>query len=187
MFAQSIPNPCGDRYRDYHQALHNFKVAELIDAIRHLSTLDSEEESICLNEAELESLAALLIQQLALNLHSQTIAQYLWILRDDIKAIADLPIFELKPLQPFKDLPKQFPKQTPVPRFADGATVRWILLRESSKAQDGIILGHFYAYARHIRQWTWKYLVWLGQPVGQVVADTAWEDDLEAWKGGTEL
>jgi DUF971 family protein len=44
----------------------------------------------------------------------------------------------------------------------------------------GIVIGRYFAYAHHRGTWTWKYLVWLRESTGQVLADCAWEDDLEA-------
>ena len=179
MFVQPTFHTCSDRCQKYHQALHDFKVTELIDTTKTLFNTGVEAEWMHFEEPDMESLAVLLIQQLTLMLQSQSTDQSLWMLKDDGQAIADLPAFELKPPQSFKALPEWFPEESSNPKFADGAVVRWNSFPEHSEIQTGIVLGHFYAYARHQRQWTWKYLVWLKQPVCQVVTDTAWETDLE--------
>ncbi len=161
----------------YNQALQDFQVTELIATLQALSPPEGKDES------ELESLAAWLIRQIALQLQPQTIAECLY---ENGQTIVDLPILEFRFRQSCRTLPKQFPAQTSTPRFQDGETVRWIPLSEACENQTGIVLGHFYSYAPHLRQWAWKYLVWLSHPLGKVVMDTPWEGDLELWRGDAD-
>ncbi|HAZ48762.1 MAG TPA: hypothetical protein DDW76_09575 [Cyanobacteria bacterium UBA11369] len=77
-------------------------------------------------------------------------------------------------------LPDNFPDGAHKPRFLYGDKVRWIPVEGNT--DWGIILGYFYAYARHQRQWSWKYIVLLDKDCSSsrwAVADTAWEEDLE--------
>ncbi|MDX2244944.1 MAG: hypothetical protein NW224_30075 [Leptolyngbyaceae cyanobacterium bins.302] len=183
MFVQPTLYPCSDRCHGYREALQNFKITELIDTIKTLSTTSTRVEWVYLDEPDVEDLAVLVIQQLILTLQNQGMDQSLWILNDNRQTIADLPTFELKPFQSCTTLPEWFPKESPTPKLADGDVVRWIPFPQYADIQTGIVLGHFYAYARHLKTWTWKYLVWLKEPVGQVTTDTAWETDLEVWTG----
>ncbi|WP_416671264.1 hypothetical protein [Egbenema bharatensis] len=40
-------------------------------------------------------------------------------------------------------------------------------------------MGRFFAFAQHRGQWGWKYLIWLKDTSSGVLADVAWEEDLE--------
>jgi hypothetical protein len=73
----------------------------------------------------------------------------------------------------------QFLTRLSPPQFRDGDRVQWIPLPDDAKTDTGIIIGQFLAYAHYCKDWQWKYLIWLQPPCGSVVADTAWEGDLE--------
>jgi hypothetical protein len=73
----------------------------------------------------------------------------------------------------------QFLTRLSTPQFQDGDRVGWIPLSDDVKTDTGIIIGRFLAYAYHCKDWQWKYLIWLQPSCDSVVADTAWESDLE--------
>ncbi|MBD2070255.1 hypothetical protein H6F93_22540 [Leptolyngbya sp. FACHB-671] len=172
---------CCDRSSSYQQALCDFNVAQLMEGLSNFSDLDFDPTLMHLTPEEVESLAALLIHQLTLSLQGTLVAGYLNVLRNgDTEAIAQLPPLDLKPLQSPVKLPENFPHQVTTPLFVYGDAVRWIPLPSHTQTNTGIVIGRFYAYARHLGSWTWKYLVWLKEPCGCTLADTAWEDDLEA-------
>jgi hypothetical protein len=104
---------------------------------------------------------------------------------DYLKAMEDTSL----PVQPFefdleiptasRSLPPHFPAVA-TPRYPDGSCLRWI---PSDGGVDwGIAIGRFYAYAPHLCRWSWKYIIFLDShspSAAWVVADTAWEDDVE--------
>lgn len=78
------------------------------------------------------------------------------------------------------ELPTHFPN-VPPPHLEDGTLVRWAF-PDSNHADYGVVLGRFYNYAPHHQAWMWCYLIWLDKQspsAAWIVADTAWEDDLE--------
>lgn len=84
----------------------------------------------------------------------------------------------LMPRRPI-ELPANFPN-IDSPRFGDGAKLRF--LAEDDKTDWGVVLGRFYNYAPHRRRWMWCYLIWLDKnspSAAWIVADMAWEEDLE--------
>jgi len=182
MFVSTTPPPCSDRCDGYVQALCAFKVAALMACLSDYADPNFDAAKMHLQACEVEALAALLVQQLTHSLTGRWLADLLHVLRHaDSDMITDLPTFELRRLQPITVLPELVLQASPRPKFADGASVRWLTWSDVSETQTGIILGHFFAYAHHQGQWTWKYLVWLSHPLGQVVTDTAWEIDLAVW------
>ena len=77
------------------------------------------------------------------------------------------------------ELPSNFP-DVQTPRYLEGEKLRWITQDEN--ADWGVVLGRFYNYAPHRRRWTWCYLIWLDKnspSASWILADTAWEEDLE--------
>jgi hypothetical protein len=77
------------------------------------------------------------------------------------------------------DLPKNFPN-VDKPRFCEGEKIRWI--PQGEKTDCGVVLGRFYNYAPHQKIWMWYYIIWLDKnspSASWILADTAWEDDLE--------
>ncbi|WAL61222.1 hypothetical protein [Thermocoleostomius sinensis] len=165
----------------YQQALCDFGIAELIEALSNFCDPDFDVGRMHLEEQELEHLATLLIQQLCVSLNGKMMAGYLNVVRNaDAWTITDLPRLELKPLQHLLVLPKSFPHQTSAPRFLDGDSVCWLSLPNCSQTDRGIVIGRFFAFASHHGQWEWKYLIWLKDTSSGVLADTAWEEDLES-------
>jgi len=85
------------------------------------------------------------------------------------------------------DLPAAFP-DVEIPQFLYGDRLRWV--SEQDNTDWGIVIGRFYSYAPHRRNWAWCYLIWLApnSPSSDwAVADTAWEDDLEPLELGEAL
>lgn len=164
----------------YQQALCDFGIAELIEILNNFCDPDFDAARMHLEEQELEQLATLLVQQLCVNLDGKMVAGYLNIVRNaGTWTIADLPKLELKSLQHPLVLPESFPHQTSAPRFLDGDSVHWLPLPNCSETDSGIVIGRFFAFASHRGQWEWKYLIWLKDASSGVLADTAWEEDLQ--------
>jgi hypothetical protein len=100
---------------------------------------------------------------------------------NDLKALSDgydeALLSEILPQK--KQLPPHFPAVA-TPRYPDGSCLRWI---PSDGGVDwGMAIGRFYAYAPHLYRWSWKYIILLDSDAPSaawIVADTAWEDDLE--------
>ncbi|MBF2050786.1 MAG: hypothetical protein IGS54_26065 [Elainella sp. C42_A2020_010] len=169
-----------DPFASYQQALCDFGIAELIEALSNFYDPDFDAAQMHLEEQELEHLATLLVQQLCVSLNGKMMAGYLNLLRNaGLWTIADLPKLELKPLQHPLVLPENFPSQTSDPRFHAGNWVRWLSLPNHAQTDSGIIIGRFFAFASHRGQWGWKYLIWLKDTSSGILADAAWEEDLE--------
>ncbi len=174
------PSEGGQDSHTYQQALDDFGITQLLSHISKYSDADFDTAWMHLTQQELESIAALLIQQLTVNLKGNLIASYLNILRNtEGQVISDLPTPELKALSTPIALPAGFPQQTTAPLFWCGDHIRWIPQPEETETNSGIIIGRFYAYAQHRAQWAWKYLILLTDSSPLVVADTAWEQDIE--------
>ncbi|MBD1808109.1 hypothetical protein H6F98_22015 [Microcoleus sp. FACHB-SPT15] len=174
------PSESGQDSSAYQQALDDFSITQLLSRISNYSDANFDSAWMHLTEQELESIAALLIQQLTANLKGNLIASYLNILRHPQEEIIfDLPTAELKALSTPTALPPNFPQQTTAPLFWCGDPIRWIPQLDESETNTGIIIGRFYAYAQHRAQWAWKYLIWLTDSSSLVVADTAWEQDIQ--------
>ncbi len=78
------------------------------------------------------------------------------------------------------DLPAHFPDVVQ-PAFKEGDKLRWI--SASEKTDWGIVIGRFFNYAPHYHDWQWCYLIWLDKQspsAAWIIADTAWEEDLES-------
>lgn len=94
----------------------------------------------------------------------------------------NLPLISLDELPPSVRLPADFPDGTKIPKFLYGDRLRWKALSDTDETDRGIVIGRFYAFAPHRRQWGWKYLIFLDSesPSAQFcVADTCWEEHLE--------
>lgn len=177
MMIKAIRKKTDNLYTDrevYQQALDDFGIIELQQKLSLFTSIKLEEE-------ELDSLVVLLLQQLTTNLNQHLIADYLnAIRRRDKDVICGLNPITIKEISQPISLPDNFLNSAPPPRFLYGNKVRWI--PASGNSDWGIILGRFYAYARHRCQWGWKYIVLLDKnspSSGCVVADTAWEEDIE--------
>jgi len=99
-------------------------------------------------------------------------------LKNDV--LSGLPIREVA--QTSHSLPANFPNVIS-PRYKEGQSVRWI--GENEPSDWGIVIGRFYNYASHLKEWSWCYLIWLDKnslSAAWIVADTAWEDDLKLFE-----
>jgi hypothetical protein len=91
--------------------------------------------------------------------------------------LSGLPIREIA--QTSISLPANFPNVIS-PRYKEGQSIRWI--SDSQPSDWGTVIGRFFNYAPHLKEWSWCYLIWLDKnstSAAWVVADTAWEDDLK--------
>ncbi len=160
----------------YQRALDDFGITELLSCISNYADEDFNASLMNLEEQEVESLAAMLIQRLTDNLSGKLIANYLNAIRHgDSHVISDPTNLEI-PL-PSIDLPTYFPDHV-VPRYQEGDRVRWRPLTHTT--DWGMVMGRF--YARNHCQWAVCYLIRLDQEspsAAWTVADTAWEEDLE--------
>jgi hypothetical protein len=148
------PSEGGQNSHTYQQALDDFSITQLLSRISNYSNADFDAGWMHLTEQELESIAALIIQQLTVNLKGNLIASYLNILRNaGGQVISDLPTPELKALSTPIALPAGFPQQTTAPLFWCGDHIRWIPQPDETETNTGIVIGRFYAYAQHRAQW----------------------------------
>lgn len=158
----------------YQQALDDFAIIPLLQKLILIAPGDLEVE-------ERESLAALLIEQLTASLDSSLISQCInSILLQDGDVISDRIAIELSRLSASHILHEDFPDDLPTAAFEIGDKVQWKLITD---ARDrGIVIGRFYSYGQHRYGWGWKYVIWLTQDSPSsawIVADTAWEEDLQ--------
>ncbi|MFB2836889.1 hypothetical protein, partial [Floridanema evergladense] len=145
----------------YQQALDDFGISELLNKLNNHCDADFNSAWVHLEAAEAETLAALLIGQLTKNLTGKVITDYLNLLRNNNQAVtSDLPAVELHSLQAIT-LPENFPQNSKTPLFWIGDRIRWKIINNKEQTDFGIVIGKFYAYARHRASWEWKYLIWL--------------------------
>lgn len=161
-------------YGKSQQFEDDFGINKLLSHLRsHVDT-----DSINIEEQELKTLAKMMIEGLTESLDSKQITNYLHTLRqgnsepyqDDLNLEIPAPTTKAK---------DNFPINTK-PLYQGGDRVRW--QSPYSDYDWGVVIGSFYAYARHNCQWGIYYLVWLdvqSPSADWVVADTAWEEDLE--------
>lgn len=163
----------------YEQALDDFGITELRSHLSNYADADFNAALMNLEEQELETLAAILIQRLTKNLKGKLIASYLNAIRHgDSDVICDPINLEIPP--PSIDLPANFPNSV-TPCYQEGDRVRWRSL--TNNTDWGIVIGRYYTYAQHQCSWAVCYLVWLNEDspsAAWTVTDTAWEEDLEA-------
>jgi hypothetical protein len=169
-----------DRPQSYQLALDDFGITELLTQLGNYSDTDFDIAIAQTNptQPELESLAAIIIRQLTTNLKGKAIADYLNALR---QGSANIPgsLVHLAVPPPSLDLPTNFPN-VQTPRYLYGDKLRWIF--DGDKTDWGIVSGRFYSFAPHHGAWMWCYLIWLDKnspSANRIVADIAWEDDLE--------
>ncbi len=160
-------------YGKNQQINDHFGVKKLLSYLR--SYVDADSMSI--GEQELKNLAKMMIEDLANNLDSKQVTSYLNALRyGDSESYQDALNLEI-PTPTTKAL-DNFPANAK-PRYREGDSVKW---QSPNNISDwGVIIGHFYAYAKHNCQWGICYLIWLdvnSPSADWVVADTAWEEDL---------
>jgi hypothetical protein len=164
--------------KGYQQALEDFAIANLLTQLQNHSDTDFDAAWMNLTQPELETLAAILIRELTSNLNGKAIAGYLNALRHGSTDIPPSLVHLVFP-PPSVDLPANFPN-VGTPRFLYGDKLRWI--PDGDKADWGVVSGRFYSFASHHCAWTWCYLIWLDKlspSANRIVADMAWENDLE--------
>jgi hypothetical protein len=162
----------------YQQALKDFGIWELKSKLSNYFDTNDFNKPKYLEEQEMESLVAILIQQLINSLNSKLLDDYLQALSDGSLEVLREE-FSLEIQSPSKELPTNF-KESATPCYKDGDRLRWI----SSKGgvDWGIAIGRFYAYAPHLCRWSWKYIILLDShspSAAWVMTDTAWEEDVE--------
>lgn len=163
-----------DRTFTYQEALEDFGIAELLSYLGNYTDADFSAAKMNLEQQELESLAAILIQRLTQNLKGKLIASYLNVIRHGDSDVVCDPI-PLEIAAASINLPV-----TLVSCYQEGDRVKW---RSPDNPTDwGIVIGRFFTYAQHLNQWAVRYLIRLDEDSPSatwLVADTAWEDDLE--------
>jgi hypothetical protein len=162
----------------YQQALEDFGITELLEKLSRFQDSDFETQWLHPEPEELESVAALLIQQLTNSLNSKLISGYLNAHRHGNSDVFSSPIsLEFPQLV---SLPADFPDSALPPHFLYGDRVR--LVPVCGDREWGVVIGRFYNYAAHRCRWMWRYILWLDQTsfsASWIVATTAWEEDLE--------
>jgi hypothetical protein len=162
----------------YQQALTDFAITDLLCRLKTYSDSNFDAAWMNLTQAELESLAAILIRELTTNLKGKAIASYLNAIRHGNSDIPPSLVDQAFP-PPSIDLPANFPN-VQTPRYLYGDKLRWISNGETT--DWGVAIGRFYSFAPHCCRWRWSYLIWLAPDSpssGWLKADVAWEDDLE--------
>jgi hypothetical protein len=169
--AQTEPNR-------YQQALEDFGITELLEKLSHFKDADFDAQPLHPEPEELESVAALLIQQLTNSLNGKILGGYLNAHRHGNADVFTSPISLEFPQS--VSLPSDFPDSAPPPRFLYGDRVRLVPL--CSDSESGVVIGRFYNYAAHRCRWMWCYILWLSQAslsASWIVATMAFEEDLE--------
>ena len=172
----------------YQQAKEDFAIANLLTRLKTYSDTDFDAVWMNLTQPELETLAAILIRDLTANFKGKAIcaSQQRFAIAGYLNAIrhgsTDIPpsLVHLVFPPPSLDLPANFPK-VQTPRYLYGDKLRFLC--DDDKTDWGIAIGRFYSFAPHHGAWMWCYLIWLDKlspSATRVVADIAWEDDLES-------
>jgi hypothetical protein len=163
-------------YQDgYQQALSDFGITELLEKLSHFQDTDFDTQWLHPEPEELESVAALLIQQLTNSLNGKLLGGYLNAHRHGNADVFSHPITLEFPQS--ANLPSDFPNSAPEPHFDFGTIV------SVNSSEWGVVIGRFYNYAAHRCCWMWRYILWLDSTslsAAWVVAATAWEEDLQA-------
>jgi hypothetical protein len=162
----------------YQQALEDFAISNLLTQLQNYSNADFETAWMNLTQPELESLAAILIRQSTANLNGKVLADYINAMR---QGSANIPpaLVHLAVALSSQDLPANYPN-VETPRYLYGDKLRWIC--DDNNTDWGVVSGRFYSFAPHYCAWTWCYLIWLDKlspSAARIVADIAWENDLE--------
>jgi len=166
----------------YQQALDDFGIKQLISKLKAYSNAELNAGLMHLEEQELESLAAILIEQLIQTLNGKLIVSYLHAIGQGNKDPLNCPINLEFPQS--VDLPSSFPNSAIPPRFLYGDKLRIVPL--GNETETGVVIGRFYNYAAHRCRWMWCYILWLSPgsfSAEWLVATTVWEEDLEAEVG----
>jgi hypothetical protein len=162
----------------YQQALSDFGIAELLEKLSHFKDADFDAQWLHPEPEELDSLAAILIQQLTNSLNGKLISGYLNAHRHGNSDVFSSPISLEFPQS--VSLPSDFPDSALPPHFLYGDKV--CLVPVCGGIESGVVIGRFYNYAAHRCRWMWRYILWLDKAsfsASWIVATTAWEEDLE--------
>ncbi|MEW6499003.1 MAG: hypothetical protein AB1589_41915 [Cyanobacteriota bacterium] len=167
----------------YQQALQDFGLTDLLTRLHSFSSAEFDSQPI--TEPESELIAALLVEQLANNLDSQSITAYARAIQQgNQQEIVSEPISFQYPES--AELPADFPAATPSPRFIYGDRLRLCPVSINGESETdtdrGRCIGHYLAFAPHRCEWMWKYVIWLDKTslsASWCVATTAWEDELD--------
>ena len=173
-----VPDSISQFLNGYQQALSDFGITELLSHLSDYEDANFNAAWMNLEEQELESLAAIFIQQLTANLKGKLIASYLNAIRHDNADVFNDPINLEFPQS--VSLPLDFPNGVQTPRFLYGDQVH--IVPEGGNTEWGVVIGRFYNYAPHRCCWMWRYILWLDKAslsTAWVVASTVWEEDLE--------
>lgn len=160
----------------YQQALDDFGITELLEVLSHFQDADFDAKELHLEPEELDSLAAILIQQLTGSLNGKLLGGYLNAHRHGNADVFAHPITLEFPQS--ANLPSDFPHSAPEPRFEFGEMV---VIVTPGGSEWGTVIGRFYNYAAHRCYWMWRYILWLDRAslsAAWVVAATTWEEDL---------
>ena len=160
----------------YQQALEDFGITLLLEKLSNFQDADFDATQLHLEPEEIDSIAALLIQQLTGNLKGKLLGGYLNAHRHGSADVFSHPITLEFPQS--ASLPSDFPNSVQAPRFEFGNQV---VIVTAASSEQGVVIGRFYNYAPHRCCWMWRYILWLdstSSSAAWVVAATAWEEDL---------
>jgi hypothetical protein len=175
---QPLPEYLAGSSHAYQQALDDFSITKLLETLSNFKDADFDAHSLHLEPEELDSLVAILIQQLTNSLNGKLVSSYLNAHRHGNADVFSRPITLEFPQS--ASLPSDFPNSAPKPRFEFGVMV---VIVSPGGSESGIVIGRFYSYAPHRCCWMWRYILWLdsaSSSAAWVVAATVWEEDLQA-------
>jgi hypothetical protein len=161
----------------YQQALADFGINDLNVKLSNYFNTNGWNEPMYWEEQDQDSLIASLIQVLINSLNSKRLDNYLKALES---GSVEVLLEDSPPLSP--ELPANF-FESATPCYKDGSSLRW--LPSKGGVDWGIAIGRFYAYAPHLSRWSWKYIILLDShspSAAWVMADMAWEEDLELFE-----
>ena len=177
---QPLPKSLAVNSHAYQEALDDFGITDLLEKLSHFKDANFEAQWLHLEPEELDSLAAILIQQLTNSLNGKLISGYLNTIRHGNSDVFSEPINLEFPSS--VSLPSDFPDSAQIPRFLYGDRTR--LVPVGGNPEWGVVIGRFYSYACHRCHWMWRYILWLDQAsfsASWVAVSTAWEEDLQPY------
>jgi len=151
------------------QVVEEFGMTQLLSLIKHYSDIDFDASQMHLTDTEVNAIAKLFIQELTRSLNGKLIAGALNALRHG------------EEMEEKGKMGENFPNpQSPIPtpRYKEGDRVQW----KTANPDWGVILGRFYDYNHHRRQWMVCYIIQLAPDslsAAWITTDTASEADLE--------